>query len=73
MNFLKRAKQMGVVLSRTKCLICIDEINWYELWFGRDAFRVDPVKTKRLAECEPPNGGSQELLPSFTVQHSLLV
>ena len=53
-NFLKRTKQMGVVLSRDKSSIFVEEIDWFGLRFGRDGVRVDPVKIEHLSNCQPP-------------------
>ena len=53
-KFLNRAKEMGVVLSREKCSICVEEIDWFGMRFGRDGGRADPVKLEHLAKCEPP-------------------
>ena len=53
-NFLKRTKQMRVVLSRDRCSICVEEIDWFGLRFGQEGMREDPVKIEHLSNCQPP-------------------
>ena len=45
---------MGVSLSREKCTVCVSEIEWFGMRFGRDGVRPDPAKIKHLSTCEPP-------------------